>query len=219
MLKYPCLVLDHDDTVVQSEKTIAYPCFCSTLSRLRPGLTLTFAEYVQGCHEMNFVQLCRERWQFTDEELQEEYEDWIEYARTNIPAPYPGIREILHRQKASGGIICVVSLSTTKNITRDYEHHFGIQPDIIYGCDAPKEQHKPAAFPLLDIMERYHLQPHEILVVDDGKLAWDMAHPLNIPFAFAAWGKREFPVLCEEMQCLSDFSFDSTESLEKFLFD
>ena len=25
MLKYPCLVLDHDDTVVQSEKTIGYP--------------------------------------------------------------------------------------------------------------------------------------------------------------------------------------------------
>ena len=27
MLKYPCLVLDHDDTVVQSEATIHYPCF------------------------------------------------------------------------------------------------------------------------------------------------------------------------------------------------
>ena len=24
MLKYPCLVLDHDDTVVQSEKTIVF---------------------------------------------------------------------------------------------------------------------------------------------------------------------------------------------------
>ena len=37
MLKYPCLVLDHDETVVQSEKTIGYPCFCQTLSRIRPG--------------------------------------------------------------------------------------------------------------------------------------------------------------------------------------
>ena len=27
MLKYPCLVLDHDDTVVQSEKTIGYMMF------------------------------------------------------------------------------------------------------------------------------------------------------------------------------------------------
>ena len=27
MLKYPCLVLDHDDTVVKSEITVNYPCF------------------------------------------------------------------------------------------------------------------------------------------------------------------------------------------------
>ena len=27
MLKYPCLVLDHDDTVVQSEATVNYPYF------------------------------------------------------------------------------------------------------------------------------------------------------------------------------------------------
>ena len=29
MLKYPCLVLDHDDTVVQSEATVNYPFFCN----------------------------------------------------------------------------------------------------------------------------------------------------------------------------------------------
>ena len=28
MLKYPCLVLDHDDTVVASESNINYPFFC-----------------------------------------------------------------------------------------------------------------------------------------------------------------------------------------------
>ena len=27
MLKYPCLVLDHDDTVVQTERAIGYPYF------------------------------------------------------------------------------------------------------------------------------------------------------------------------------------------------
>ena len=73
MLKYPCLVLDHDDTVVQSEKTIGYPCFCQTLRRLRPEVTLTFEDYVMGCHNLGFVAMCREKWNFTDEELQEEY--------------------------------------------------------------------------------------------------------------------------------------------------
>ena len=31
MLKYPCLVLDHDDTVVQTMRTLSYPCFCLEL--------------------------------------------------------------------------------------------------------------------------------------------------------------------------------------------
>jgi phosphoglycolate phosphatase/pyrophosphatase PpaX len=37
MLKYKCLVLDHDDTVVQSEATVNYPCFLLALEKFRPG--------------------------------------------------------------------------------------------------------------------------------------------------------------------------------------
>ena len=39
MLKYPCLVLDHDDTVVQSMKTLSYPFWCMELELFRPGVT------------------------------------------------------------------------------------------------------------------------------------------------------------------------------------
>ena len=38
MLRYPCLVLDHDDTVVQSTPTIHYPAFMATLNELRPDV-------------------------------------------------------------------------------------------------------------------------------------------------------------------------------------
>ena len=34
MLKYPCLVLDHDDTVVQTEKAIGYPYFRDYIARI-----------------------------------------------------------------------------------------------------------------------------------------------------------------------------------------
>ena len=47
MLKYPCLVLDHDDTVVQSETTINYPYFCYILDQFRPGQTITLEEYTK----------------------------------------------------------------------------------------------------------------------------------------------------------------------------
>lgn len=219
MLKYRCLVLDHDDTVVQSEKTIGYPFFCQILDRFRPGQTIDFKDYVQDCHDLGFANMCRKRWRFTEQELLDEYRGWMDHVRTHIPAPFPGIRQIIHRHKEEGGIICVVSHSAIENITRDYDVHFGIRPDAIYGWDLPEHQRKPNAYPLLDIMERYRFSPQDLLVVDDMKLAWMMAHPLGVPIAFAAWGKLEFPDLSEEMRRLCDFSFDSTTALERFLFE
>jgi len=218
MLKYPCLVLDHDETVVQSEKTIGFPCFCQTLGRIRPGRSITLDEYVRGCHELGFVDMCSQWFQFTEVEMQEEYNDWMEYAKTHVPDPFPGIDKIICRHKESGGILCVVSHSSSSNIMRDYQTHFGILPDKIYGCDYPKEHQKPNTFPLNDIMERYHLRPEELLVVDDMKLACQMAQPVNVPVAFAAWGKTDFPEIATEMRALCNFTFETTEELYRFLF-
>lgn len=219
MLKYPCLVLDHDDTVVQSEKTIGYPFFCQILKEYRPGMSISFHDYVHDCHDIGFANMCRKRFQFTEAEQYSEYMAWMEHIRTNIPAPFPDIGDVIRRQKQEGGLLCVVSHSSIQNITRDYAMHFGIQPDAIYGWDLPEHQRKPNPYPLVDIMERYHLSSEELLVVDDMKLAWQMAHPLGVDIAFAAWGKEEFPELSEEMQKICNFSFPSPKELGKFLFE
>lgn len=219
MLKYPCLVLDHDDTVVQSEATVNYPYFVYILNEFRPGTTITLDEYVQGCCDMGFVEMCRQWYGFTEEELQEEYRGWKEYIRHHIPDPFPGIDAIIRRQKEEGGIICVVSHSVTENIRRDYQTHFGILPDHIYGYDLPEEQRKPSPYPLLDIMERYHLSPNQLLVVDDMKPAYEMASATGVPIAFAAWGREDYPAICEEMASLCDHTFHSTADLEKYLFE
>jgi len=219
MLKYPCLVLDHDDTVVQSEKTIGYPFFCLILDEYRPGATISFQDYVLDCHNLGFAEMCRKRWNFTEAELKDEYRRWMEHVKVHIPDIFPGIAEVIRRHKEAGGLICVVSHSSIMNITRDYEVHIGIQPDAIYGWDLPEKQRKPNPWPLEDIMKRYDLKPEELLVVDDMKLAWMMAKPLNVPIAFAAWGKVEFPELTQEMRDICDYSFDSAEDLERFLFE
>lgn len=219
MLKYPCLVLDHDDTVVQTEKTIGYPYFCCILDQFRPGQTISFQEYVHDCHNIGFAEMCRSRWQFTEQEQKDEYTGWMEYVLTHIPDIFPGIDRIIRRQKEGGGLICVVSHSSVQNITRDYAVHFGIQPDAIYGWDYPEELRKPNPFPLEDIMRRFDLKPEALLVVDDMKLAWNMAHPLGVKVAFAGWGRKEFPELAKEMTSLCDYSFDSPEKLEHFLFE
>lgn len=219
MLKYKCLVLDHDDTVVQSEKTLGYPYFKQFMERIRPDVTLTLADYVKGCHEMPFVDMCRSKWQFTDEELQAEWDGWKDYILNHIPAAYEGMDRIIRRQKEGGGLVCVASLSGAQSITRDYQTHFGMEPDAIYGWELPKEQQKPSPYSLQDIMLRYHLEPKEILVVDDMKLGWRMAQSAGIQVAFAAWSKTDFPELAAQMRQLCDFTFDSPAELESFLFE
>ena len=219
MLKFPCLVLDHDDTVVQSESTINYPYFCYILDQFRPGQTMSEQDYIRACHDLGFAELCREHFSFTEEELAKEHLLWMDYILQHTPDPYPGIDDILQKQKQEGGLVCVVSHSSAENILRDYRAHFSIMPDAVYGWELPEEQRKPHPFPLTDIMEKFQLQPQDILVVDDMKLAWMMTHPLQGDIAFAAWGKLEFPELSKEMTRLCDYSFDSTRDLEKFLFD
>ena len=218
MLKYPCLVLDHDDTVVQSETTINYPFFCYILDQFRPGETITLEEYTNGCFSPGFADMCRHRYNFTEQELKEEYTRWMEFVMTHAPDPFPGIKELIHRYKEAGGIICVVSHSSQMNITRDYQLHFEILPDDIYGWDLPEHQRKPSTYPLKQIMKKYNLKPEQLLVVDDLKPAWVMCRNAGVEIAFAAWSKENTPAILEEMTRLCDYTLYSPADLEKILF-
>ena len=219
MLKIPCLVLDHDDTVVQSEATVNYPCFCEFLDAMRPGTQITLKEYTDGCYHQGFIEMCKSKYDFTDEELDTEYLFWKEYIKKHIPAPFPGIEKIIRHHKAAGGLVCVVSHSITENIARDYQAHFGIQPDDIYGWDLPEDQRKPNPYPLQNIMEKYHLSPSELLVLDDMKPAWEMASKVQVPIAFAAWGRQDYPEIIQEMSSLCNYTFHKTSDLYQFLFE
>lgn len=219
MLKYPCLVLDHDDTVVQTLKTLSYPFFCLELEQFRPGVTMSLSEYVTECYHLGFADMCRKCFDFTDTELALEHRQWMDYIMENIPDVFPGIEQIIRRQKAEGGILCVVSHSNSDNISRDYQVHFGIQPDAIYGWDMEPHQRKPHSWPLQDIMQKFHLKPEEILVVDDMQLACQMADPLGIKVAFAGWDDQGVPELRKEMEERCAYTFNTTDELEKFLFD
>lgn len=219
MLRYPCLVLDHDNTVVRSEATVNYPYFCRVLERFRPGQKITPREYTEGCYHLGFVNLCRQYYSFTDQELDAEYLGWLDYVRDHIPELCPGMDRIIRRQKQEGGLVCVLSQSGRENILRDYRAHIGILPDAVYSWDLPSEQRKPSPWALRDIMERYSLSPSRILVVDDMKPACQMAREAGVEIAFAGWSREDFPEIRKEMRGLCDYSFDSTEELEKFLFD
>lgn len=218
MLRVPCLVLDHDDTVVQSETTINYPYFCYILDVFRPGQTITLDAYIHGCYHLGFAEMCRQKYGFTEQELAEEYRGWKNYIRSHIPAPFPGIDRIIQRQKEEGGLICVVSHSSEEIISRDYVAHFDLRPDDIFGWDLPEHQRKPNPYPLEQIMAKYKLTPQQLLIVDDMKPAYDMANKVGVPVAFAQWGKKDSPAICQQMRSLCDYTFESPKDLEDFLF-
>ena len=216
MLKYPCLVLDHDDTVVQTERAIGYPYFRDYLKKIRPGTDISFREYVHTFHNAVFADVCRERWQFTDEEQKEEYGNWQIYRRDTVAPLYPGIDAVIRRQKAEGGLVCVASLSGRQMIERDYDLHVGIQPDLIFCKDDPIC--KPDPYPLKAIMETYHLSPSDLLMVDDLKTGLEMARAVNVPVAAALWCRQDAPEIIEYMTERCDFAFHTTKELYDFLF-
>lgn len=219
MLKYPCLVLDHDDTVVQTEATINYPYFCYILDVFRPGETITLNEYIDGCYYLGFAEMCRQKYNFTEQELKDEYIGWKAYIRDHTPKTYSGIERIIKRQKALGGLVCVVSHSSEEIIRRDYQTHFGLQPDDIYGWDYPEHQRKPNPYPLQQIMEKHQLTPDKLLVVDDLKPAYDMASKVGVAVGFAQWSKTGHKEICQQMSSLCQYTFETVDALEHFLFD
>ena len=51
-MRYPCLVVDHDDTVVNSTATVHYPCFVEYTGIYHPEVHYTLEEYIKynfGC--------------------------------------------------------------------------------------------------------------------------------------------------------------------------
>ena len=187
LMKYRCLVLDHDDTVVNSTAEIHYPAFRLFMQKARPQIHFSLEEYFSLNFDPGVVPLFRDICGLTEEEARMEEQFWRTYVKDHIPAVYDGIREILISFRSAGGIICVSSHSFSDFIRRDYEAGGLPQPDRIYGWDMEPELRKPSPYALHEIMRIYSLRPDEILVLDDLKPGFEMARAAGVPFAAAGW--------------------------------
>ena len=184
-MKYKCLVLDHDDTLVKSTDQIHYPAFCHTLEILRPGAAISMLAFKEACAFPGFLPLCTDTYSFTKEELDFELADWLSFVKNKIPDAHQGFGELLTAYRKAGGILCVVSHSDQSLIQRDYMHHFGFSPDFIYDLNYPHQKTSPA--PLQDFMKKTELTPKDLLVVDDLPVGKEMATAAGVDFVFAGW--------------------------------
>lgn len=217
-MKYRCLVLDHDDTVVNSTATIHHPAFLEALKIIRPDAAISLDDYYRENFHPGFTEYCTQKLGMTAAELEQEVEIWKAYVENHIPDAYDGIRDIIEMQKAEGGIVCVVSHSFDFNIRRDYEANALPQPDMIFGWECPPELRKPNPYALERIAQKYDIQPKDMVVVDDLKPGYDMARAFGAAFVGAGWS-NDVPEIREFMKKNSDVYFTKVEELKQFLFE
>ena len=217
-MKYKCLVLDHDDTVVASSATIHYPSFIAYLEDYLPELVknYTFESFIIKNFDPGIVSLLHDEVGLDDEQMKHEEEYWLDFIETRFPKAFDGMSDIIRDFKARGGIVAVASHSMTKYIVRDYEHNSLPTPDVIYGWDIPKENRKPSPWCINDLCARYGLKPEEILVVDDLKPGYDMARGAGAHFAAAGWA-YDVPEIAEFMKKNCDYYLESVSELKKLL--
>lgn len=219
-MKYKCLVLDHDDTVVDSTATIHFPCFVEYLGKYRPNLKDNYDidSYFRKNFDPGILSLLSDEVGLSKEEIEHEGEYWREYVKGHIPRAYDGIREIIDEYLTRGGTIAVVSHSYREYIERDYRENMLKMPTLVYSWELPFEKRKPAPFALYDIMERLSLTPSDILVVDDLKPGYDMARAAGCDFAAAGWAYN-IPEIEDFMRKNCDYYLSTVDSLAKLLFN
>ena len=215
-MRVPCLVLDHDDTVVNSTATVHFPCFQAFLKLYFPQCNYTLEEYFLKNFSPGILELLRDEVGMDDEMLQQEHRFWDAYVQQHVPQCYEGMRELLWKHKEAGGLICVVSQSFAKNILRDYRENGLPEPDMVFGWEYPAHQRKPKPYPLQQILLKTGLKREELLVVDDLKPGYDMAKACGIKFAAAGWA-YDIPRIEAFMRENCDLYFKTVAELAEYL--
>ncbi len=219
IVKYKCLVLDHDDTVVDSTAEIHFPSFVEYLKITRPHLVSEWdleTYFIKNFHP-GITSILRDELGMDEAEMNEEMDFWAKYVEGHIPTAYDGIAEIIAEFRRRGGIIAVDSHSFERYIIRDYARNSLPTPDVIYAWDLPEEQRKPSPYTLFDLMRRYDLAPNEVLVVDDLKPGYDMARGAGCDFAAAGWA-YDVPEIRDFMKKNCDYYLEKVSDLSRILF-
>lgn len=216
-MRYPCLVLDHDDTIVNSTATIHYPCFCAFLQEVRPRAKhYTLEDYFRKNFDPGIIPFFTEEVGLSQQELEYEFQFWQRYVKPRVPQAFSGIRELLRRHRAQGGLIAVVSHSMRENILRDYRQNDLPEPDAIFGWELPPAQRKPEPWPLEQIMREFSLPASALLMLDDLKPGFDMARAAGVDFAAAGWA-YDVPEIERFMRKNCDYYFKTVQEFGAFL--
>lgn len=219
-IRFKCIFIDHDDTSVDSTRTLHFPAHLSFMRQWKPEVPdITLDEWFLKNNNPGIAKWYEELG-IVGEVHEKEVESWTNYITTHTPPFYPGFLDVLREYTRRGGIVVVVSYSLVEQIRRHYsELADGFMPAYIYGWDDDHTKAKPHPWPALDTMKRFGVKAEECLVLDDLTPGIMMAR--NVPgvtAAAAGWGSaHQIPELRDEMKKLCDVYFATVEEFRKYL--
>ncbi len=218
-LRYKCLIVDHDDTAVNSTATIHYPAHVEVMRKIRPGHDVIDLDQwlLKNC-DPGLTAYLRDELHFTDEEMEFELEIWRRMVAERVPEFYPGFLDLLYDFRSRGGIVAVVSHSDREIIERDYlaATSGACLPEVIFGWTPDAEKRKPSPFPVKEILRTYQISPEETLVVDDLRPGVLMAQAAGVPVVGAGWG-HQIPGIRDYMQQACMRYFRTVDELRDFV--
>ena len=217
-MKYRCLILDHDDTAVDSTPQLHYPAHIEVMKELRPKeAPISLETWMLKNFSPGIMEYMVNELHLSPAEVDREYEIWQKFIAGKQVPFFPGFIDLLKDYHNAGGILTVVSHSTKERILEDYAF-VGAENLIqaVYGWDRNESRRKPSPYPVLQILEQFQLHPGEALILDDLKPAISMAKSTGVAMGAAGWGIH-VPEIFDYMKKYSDFFFKTVEDLRVFL--
>ncbi|MBI9099384.1 MAG: HAD family hydrolase [Spirochaetaceae bacterium] len=220
-MRYKCLIIDHDDTTVDSTPAIHYLAHQEQMRRLgRESETSTLEEWFKVNFDPGFSVYIDSILKLTDEEKKICYEIWREFTTVMTPPYFEGMLPLLKEFRDRGGIIVVVSHSEPDIILSHYKKQSeipGFLPHRIIGWTGDPVKQKPNPWPVEEVIREYKLKKSEILVVDDLRPGITMANRAGVDSAGVGWS-HNLPVIKEGIIDQCTYFLDTVQELSDLIF-
>lgn len=142
-------------------------------------------------------------------------EIYDELHSTYAPAPFPGAVELLHRLKAKGLRLALLTGKESYTALPTLRH-FGMQgifEEKLFG----KPTHNCKAERLTELMQLWQLTPDELIYIGDAPSDIDQSHRVGVRIICAAWSPNTETDLTDCLDTTPDFRLTSFADLEPLL--
>ncbi|MCD4748238.1 MAG: HAD hydrolase-like protein [Thermoanaerobaculales bacterium] len=219
-MRYRCLIIDHDDTAVDSTRVVHYPAHVRAMELLRPGRRPVDPDtWFEKNFDPGIISFLADELGFSKEEIAVEELVWREFTADLTPEFYPGFLDVIADFKDRGGAVVVASHSEEGVIRSHYSAATNgrpVAPDLVFGWELGPEQRKPNPYPVLETLRRLRLDPKDVLVLDDLKPGVDMAVAAGVDVAAAAWS-HNIPAIRSFMEQNCIAAFDTVADFAEFI--